>query len=153
MSKTVDDFHAMPGTPTLKEWDEWRDENLKVDATREENLVRYPKTNGNCGSCRWWTSRNIDKDLGVLEDGKVFFLGELSGDCLRFPPSLGGDPIAEFPVTTSGMSCGEWELRGSDSDGCTHLARPDSVVDRSLVATEKRAYRTLRHGTMMRKDR
>ena len=149
LSNTVESFDALPDNPSPEEWDKWSDENLKVDATREEKLVRYPKTNGNCGSCRWWTSRNIDKDLGVLEDGRVFIHGELSGECLRFPPSIGGGVIAEFPTTTSDMSCGEWELRYSDTDGYTDLARPDSVVDRSLVAIGKRAYRTLRDGVLM----
>ena len=150
MSNTVESFYALPDQPSPEEWDKWSNENLKIDGVREENLVRYPKTNGTCGTCRWWTSRNYDKDFGVLEDGKVFIQGEVSGECLRFPPSPSKGAIAEFPITTSAMTCGEWELRFSEAEGYTNLAQPDSAVDRSSVAIEKRTHRTFRHGTLIK---
>ena len=151
MSTAAENFHALPDSPSPEEWDKWSNENLKIDGVREGNLARYPKTNGTCGSCRWWTSLNFDKDFGVLEDGRVFIGGDVPGQCLRFPPSSGGSEIAEFPTTTGDMSCGEWELRYSDADGYTDLERPASVVHLSLVATEKRTYRDYRHGTLMNK--
>lgn len=138
------EFNEMPDRPSDQEWDRWLLRNSKIDESNEETLVRYPDLPGNCGSCNWWGSYAIHKDLNIIEDGRVYMEGGLSGRCFRFPPNVvdEGSNVAEFPTTDSSMGCGEWQLRkGSD------LANPEKSVNRDHVRINNLPSRGYRHGT------
>lgn len=108
-------FSQLPDEPTAQDWDRWVEKHSKINGADEENLLRMAEPDGQCASCHWWQSRNLAKDLLVLENGDVYIGGGLAGECWRFPPN--GDPAAQgeitatYPTTTSNMTCGEWKAR------------------------------------------
>ena len=138
-------FHDLPDNPSDEEWDQWLDDNSRINAVDEENLVRYPDLPGNCGSCKWWSSYNIDKEIYVIEDGRAYMDGGTSGTCHRFPPTIvnGESVFGEFPNTESSMGCGEWQLREG-----SNLADPQKTVSRAYVSVENLQSRGIRHGNL-----
>ena len=90
--------------------------NVDALITDEENLVRNVGYNRRtCASCLHWAPFN-GVMMNVIEktSHRTYALGlDGGGKCLRFPPTLTEDGWAQ-PKTTSGDSCGEWEIREFD---------------------------------------
>ena len=141
----------LPDEPTAEAWDQWLEKHCKIDGVAEENLLRTTDPEGQCASCQWWRSYNLDKDLLVLENGDVYIGGDLSGECWRFPPTgepSEGDVVATYPTTTSGMTCGEWKERACEGK----RTRLTETIHISVATGRKRGgetVRTYRHGSVL----
>ena len=141
----------LPDEPTTEAWDQWLDEHCKIDGIAEENLLRTAEPEGECASCQWWRSYNLDKDLLVLENGDVYIEGKLSGECWRFPPTgepPEGDEVARYPTTTSNMTCGEWKARAGEGK----RTRLTETIHISVATGRRRngeTVRTYRHGSVL----
>ena len=120
----------LPDEPTRTEWEQWLADNCKVDGLVEENLMHSAEPQGACASCQWWRSRNLHKDLMVLENGDVFVGGGLTGECMRFPPTVttADEHVANYPTTTSDMTCGEWQARTWDGERTALTRMVDSFT-------------------------
>ena len=141
----------LPDEPTTEARDQWLGEHCKIDSIAEENLLRTAELEGECASCQWWRSYNLDKDLLVLENGDVYIDGKLSGECWRFPPTgepSEGDEVATYPTTTSNMTCGEWKARACEGK----RTRLTETIHISIATGRKRngeTVRTYRHGSVL----